>query len=231
MSAQHVLRAPRDAEERRFGNRALAAVLGVVALLLLLFALSAPLWLEADLERLGLGAFLSQAGGFTFFITYVWLFAVPLAVVFGATAAGVAARSGTGRVFVFVVVAVAALLIPNIVGGLIGQVIGPVFGVGGALIELFLVLTFYFWARERAAAPRPIRMALDLRMAGYGFFAVAAWFVCGMLAMPVFGLDAATQMAIGSPGLAIGMAYALIAYFVFGWALLFASQYLSASTK
>jgi hypothetical protein len=206
----------------------LAVILGLVALIMLLLAISAPVWLESDLEAMGIEAYLADASALENIGTTLWLMAVPLAVIFGATAAGVASNARTGRIVGFVIAAVAAVILPIIVGNILGEVVPSVFGAGGILIEIFLVLTVWFWAQQRVQITGRKRLALDLRMAGYGMFATAAWFVCGMLAMPGFGLDPATQMEIGNTTFNLSMAYGLISYLALGWALSFASQYITA---
>jgi len=227
MSAQHVL-TPDQLERPSVAWRPLATILGVISLLLLLLAISAPVWLETDLEAVGIVAYMEDATALQSITTTLWLMAVPLAVIFGATAAGVASRAPVGRVVGFVVAAVAAVIVPVIVGNVLNEVVPPIFGAGGILIELFLVLTLWFWAKQRVQLTGRKRLAVDLRMAGYGMFATAAWFVCGMLAMPGFGLDPVAQMELGDTTFSMGMAYGLLAYLTMGWALTFASQYLSA---
>ncbi len=217
-----------EPSEVRLGNWYLAIVLGLVAVLFLILAVSAPWWLEADLERLGYTALMSQYGGWEQLGVTIWMFAVPLAVLFGATAAAVVSRARPGRVAVFVAAAVIAIITPIILGNVIGEVIAPIFGLGGVIIELALLVTLWFWARERASLSGRQRLVVDLRLGGLGMFAAAAWFVCGMLAMPVFGLDPAKQIAVGTPDLAISMAYGLLAYLVLGWVLTAGSQVLAA---
>lgn len=227
MSTQHVL-TPEQVEKPSVGWRPLAVVLGVIAILLLLLAISAPVWLESDLEAMGLVSYMDNASTLESIGATLWLMAVPLAVIFGATAAGVASNARAGRIAGFVIAALAAVILPVMIGGAIGEVVPPIFGVGGILIEIFLVLTLWFWSQQRVQTSGRKRLALDLRMAGYGMFAAAAWFVCGMLAMPGFGLNPATQMEIGDASVNMGMAYGLISFLTLGWALSFASQYFSA---
>ncbi len=123
------------------------------------------------------------------------------------------------------------MLLPMSIGNALGKVVSPIFGIGGILIEIFLVLTLWYWAKQRVRTSGRKRLALDLRMAGYGMFATAAWFVCGMLAMPGFGLDPATQLEIGDTTFNMGVAYGLIGYLALGWALSFAGQYISAQEE
>lgn len=170
MSAQHVL-APEQVEKRSIRWHPVAVILGVLAIALLLLAIFAPLWLEGDMEEAGIASYMAHASTFEYVMTTLWLMAVPLAVIVGATAAGVASNAPVGRISGFVIAALAVVLLPIIVGNILGEVVPWVFGAGGVLIEAFLVLTLWFWARQRVRTTGRKRLALDLRVAGYGMFA------------------------------------------------------------
>ncbi len=228
MSAQQALKQPFKTPGVRYGNRTAAITLGVLGIALLFLAVSATWWLESDLELLGISAYMEQASTIQLWGVNLFMFSVPLAAILIATAGGLAARARGGRIALFAAVALLAVFAPIFVGGFLGVVVPWIFGTGGVLIELFLVGTIWFWVRERALTAEDQRLTLDLRMAGYGLFASAAWFVCGMLAMPIFGLDPVKQAAVGNPNLAISMAYGLLSYLAIGWGLVFASQYRSA---
>ncbi len=58
------------------------------------------------------------------------------------------------------------------------------FGIGGTLILLFFFGILWLWSRERMALKDASTIAVDLRLAGYVFILVAAWFICGGLSMP-----------------------------------------------
>jgi len=58
----------------------------------------------------------------------------------------------------------------------------PVFGFGGTLILLFFIGILRLWAKERIAL-KEATAAADLKLTGYVFFLIAAWFTCGFTGM------------------------------------------------
>jgi len=66
--------------------------------------------------------------------------------------------------------------------GMIGHV-PPAFGVGGSLILLCFIGILWMWAKERMAS-KDVPAAANLKLAGYVFFAIAAWFTCGIAGVP-----------------------------------------------
>ena len=140
-------------------------------------------------------------------------------------------RVKTGRIWLLGIAGVLVLLVPVIAGGLIGDVVGPIFGAGGILIEVFLVLLLWFWAKERATLTGKLRLAADLRIAGYASFSFVAWFLCGIGAQPIFALYPDKMIQFDTRGLAISMMYSMLAYLVIGWGLSFGSQYVAARAR
>jgi hypothetical protein len=98
--------------------------------------------------------------------------------------------------------------------GLIGH-IPLVFGLGGTLILLFFIGILRLWTKERMAL-KDTSAATDLKLAGYVFFLMAAWFTCGIAGQPF--LKAFEGEAPGTP-------LHVMILFVLGWLFLFLSHY------
>ena len=62
--------------------------------------------------------------------------------------------------------------------------IPPLFGVGGTLILFFFMGILWLWAKERMAMKNSPKIAADLRLVGYVYMLIAAWFICGDLGQP-----------------------------------------------
>lgn len=58
------------------------------------------------------------------------------------------------------------------------------FGIGGTLILLFFIGILWFWAKERMALKEASTAAADLKLVGYVFMLIAAWFICGIASIP-----------------------------------------------
>jgi len=101
--------------------------------------------------------------------------------------------------------------------GFIGH-IPPLFGVGGTLILLFFLGILWLWAKERMAQKDAFTTAADLKLIGYVFMLIAAWYICGMASQPF--LKALEGEAPTSP-------IHIIILLVLGWLFLFLSHYKS----
>jgi len=99
--------------------------------------------------------------------------------------------------------------------GIIGH-IPLVFGFGGTLILLFFIGILRFWAKERKDLKDTYAAAADLKLIGYVFFLIAAWFTCGIASLPFLK---AYEGEVPTTPLHI------MALFVLGWLFLFLSHY------
>ena len=66
------------------------------------------------------------------------------------------------------------------------------FGVGGILIEIFLIMILWYWGKNRVYLEKEEKTIGDLRIIGYLFLALATWFMCGLGAMIMFATNAET---------------------------------------
>ncbi len=150
--------------------------------------------------------------------TWYWLWAsgVPLSAIIAAI--GVLLYSGAKGstvlkygigIFLFVFIGMAA--------GYVGH-IPPLFGIGGALILLCFTGILWLWAKERMALKDEPTTAADLKMVGYVFMLIAAWFICGIASQPF--LKALDGVGAGTP-------IHVMIFLVLGWVFLFLSHYKS----
>ena len=108
------------------------------------------------------------------------------------------------------------LIIAMLLGGL-GH-FPPLFGIGGTLILLFFIGILWLWAKERIALKGSSTAGADLKLVGYVFMLIGAWFVCGVASQPF--LKALEGVAPGSP-------VHVIVFLVLGWLFLFLGHYKS----
>jgi len=101
--------------------------------------------------------------------------------------------------------------------GFLGQ-IPPLFGVGGTLILLFFIGILWLWAKERMALKNSPTIAADLKLVGYVFMLIAAWFICGIAGEPF--LKALEEIAPSNP-------IPAMIFLVLGWLFLFLSHFKS----
>jgi hypothetical protein len=94
----------------------------------------------------------------------------------------------------------------------------PLFGIGGALILLSFFGILWLWAKERMALKGSSTAAADLKLFGYVFMVIAAWFTCGIGSQPF--LKSFDAEGPGNP-------MTVMIFLVLGWFFLFLSHYLS----
>jgi hypothetical protein len=170
------------------------------------------------LSALGINGFTAQYGiigalGFAGFA-----FGVPLGLAISALGALDPARDSRSqrlRDAVFLLgVGALAVLVPLVAGR---QPDALWFGAGGWLLLLLILATLWLWGARRAALSRGERMAADLQGAGYVCFALAAWNLCGIAAMPSFALEPQRMLALGSHAFAVGQTKTVMALLLLGW--------------
>jgi hypothetical protein len=91
------------------------------------------------------------------------------------------------------------------------------FGIGGTLILLFFIGILWLWSKERMAL-KDSSTAADLKLVGYVFMLLAAWFICGMASLPF--LKALEGEAPSTP-------IHVMIFLVLGWLFLFLGHYKS----
>lgn len=92
----------------------------------------------------------------------------------------------------------------------------PIFGIGGTIILLSFFGILWFWGKSRKELKGPWAKAADLRLVGYVFFLLAAWFTCGLggqlMSKAFEGFDHPPPLHI-------------MIFFVLGWLFLLLSHY------
>jgi hypothetical protein len=114
-------------------------------------------------------------------------------------------------------IGIALAVFIGMASGALGH-IPPLFGIGGTLILLFFMGILWLWAKERMALKDSSATAADLKLAGYVFMLIAAWFICGITSQPF--MKVFEGEAPGSP-------IHIMIFLVLGWLFLFLSHYKS----
>jgi len=146
----------------------------------------------------------------------LWAFGVPL----GALVAGIGVllySGAKGSTVLKYGIGIFLALFAGMVAGSLGH-IPPLFGIGGTLILLFFIGILWLWAKERIALKETSTTAADLKLAGYVFMLIAAWFICGIASQPF--MKAFEGEAPTTP-------IHVMILLVLGWLFLFLSHYKS----
>lgn len=159
------------------------------------------------------------------FTGYLWALSFPIASIFLVCGVLFRANIRSIRVIIFMISCFVVLFVIINVGVSNSS---PFFGVGGILIELFFLLTIWNWAKKRADLRGEAKITCDLRIIGYMFFALTAWFMCGLGATIAFATNPETMtLFTNSPETqanAVSILYKVMICFVFGWFFVFLSD-------
>ncbi|MFC1481397.1 hypothetical protein ACFL6E_04020 [Candidatus Neomarinimicrobiota bacterium] len=154
-----------------------------------IWALKEPLFLVWALLGVPLGALLAGIGVLLNTGTATW-------------------KYGTGLFIVFFV---------GLAGTRLGHMPG-LFGIGGILILLSFFGILWFWAAERRTLTGTAAIAADLKLLGYVFMVIGAWFTCGVAGKPF--LLAVQDLPASSP-------VNIMVFIALGWVFLFLGHYKS----
>jgi hypothetical protein len=104
------------------------------------------------------------------------------------------------------------------------------FGLGGGLITLVLILIFLLWAKERDRLAGSRKIAADYRLIGYFFFAMATYNLCPLMGVKTFGLYPEKMIRYGLQSEASSFATRIMVELVLGWVFILFSHYRSRKT-
>jgi len=149
--------------------------------------------------------------------TMIWaLLGVPLAATIAAV--GVLLYSGAkGSKALIYGIGILLFVYIGMSAGSVGH-IPALFGIGGTLILLCFTGILWLWAKERMAIKDSPTTAADLKMVGYVFMLIAAWFICGISSIPFL-----KAMEGESPSTPIHV----MIFLVLGWIFLFLGHHKS----
>jgi len=94
------------------------------------------------------------------------------------------------------------------------------FGVAGGTMTLLMLYIIWRWARMRSHIGLSHRIANDLRMAGFFFFAMATYTLCPLLGVKTFALSPEKMIRYDLQGEAASFAFHLLIELVLGWILI-----------
>ncbi len=163
------------------------------------------------------------------FFGYFWALSFPIASILLVSGILFRANTKTSRIIIFMVSCLVALfIIINVEPSTSSQF----FGIGGMLIQLFFILTIWNWGKNRKNIEKDVRIIADLRIIGYMFFALTAWFMCGLGATIAFATNPETTTLFTNSqetqANAVSILYKVMICFILGWFFIFLSQWKAA---
>ncbi len=155
-----------------------------------------------------------------------WGLSVPVGALIALIGAGMYARVGWRRLIVltaalFLAVMLIAILSPSVL-------LPGLFGINGGLMALFFLGILLHWSKTRQMHSQSDHTVSDLRMAGYVFFLVASWYLCGLLGAPSFALRPELMQRYGTLAGATSLGSIVSISLVLGWLLTFLAHHVEA---
>lgn len=148
----------------------------------------------------------------------IWFLGFPLGSMISVIGALLLSSASKARVWIFVIAAVLAVLIPRLTPIVFGTGTSPAFfGIGGSLILVIFVATAWYWGVNREGLTERAKAAADLQMIGYVSFVIAAWMTCGLGGIPAFTLYPEKMQAFNSLPIAVRLMKNTMVFFVLGW--------------
>ena len=112
------------------------------------------------------------------------------------------------------------------------QMVPALFGINGGLIMLFFLGSTWQWVRTRPGLTGAAKTGSDLRMVGFIFFVVAAWYLCGIFGMGNYVLRPELADRFSVPiGSTINAASFVQLLLVLGWGFTFFGQLVSRQAQ
>lgn len=146
----------------------------------------------------------------------LWGFGPPLGML--AAGIGILLHSGAkGSTVLISGIGISLALVLGMMAASLGH-IPPLFGIGGTLILLCFIGILWLWAKERRDLKDSSATGADLKLVGYVFMAIAAWFTCGIASIPFLKV-----LADETPTSPIHV----MIYLALGWIFLFLGHYKS----
>jgi hypothetical protein len=187
---------------------------------LFIFSIISAWILTADFMKLG-EDYWDTVGTSGKIFGYIWAFSFPLGSILFFLGVLALNNIENKRILIFLVSIISSLL--SIINIEISRS-SIFFGIGGILIEIFLIIILWCHGRKRMTLNDEEKKIEDLRIIGYLFLALASWFMCGLGTMVIFASKSATiDLYIDSTTTQtnmISIQYRIMICLIIGWFLI-----------
>ena len=200
-------------------------IFGFGALYMFLIGWLLSWWVVPTIRQSGL----ESLPGTLFFL--FWQLAAPLGALLVAIGAAFIGRVERSRIAVIIGGSLVVVIWSIFSMGAFSQVLSPIFGIGGGLITLAFLGAMWDWARSRPRLSSTARTGADLGMAGFVFYLIAAWYLCGLLGAPTFLLRPELALTILPENSAISLGTTILICMTLGSVFSFFSRRVTLHAK
>ena len=200
------------------GKKFTGMVMLIAGLVFMVLALVALVIMAEPVKKMGMEAYLEQAGLIGRFEHFFYIAGFEAGIVLFMAGSLVHSLARNIRIFWSGIAGVLVFAGIFILPLLFGQEHTPIFFmVGEILLVVVTVLVVWFWSRERTLIDLRYRGPADLKMTGYLFLILATWNFCRLGGMPFFSLYPDKMMIFQTLPGAIVHTRLLLVYFILGW--------------
>jgi hypothetical protein len=168
------------------------------------------------------GAVAANVGAWPIIRYLLWAYSFKMGIFLITIGALVKTQMKKGRLAFFIVggliyIGVAYVTIP-----------GPfslLFGIGGGIMTVLVILLILRLATERENSNENTETAVDFKIIGYFFFAMATYNLCPLLGVKCFALEPEKMIAYGLQSQAASFASHVLIELVLGWIFIFLSHF------
>jgi hypothetical protein len=205
-------------------------VIIVISLLyLILVSWLASWWYVPDYRTLG-PEFISGSSWYTSLaFNIIWSASLPLGAILLVLGFALYIRIERNRILFYII---ASLIIIFWLGmWYVSSITSILFGIGGGIIIICFSFSVWNWAKKRPHLNRINRLAADIRLLGYLFFVISAWYLCGLLGTPMFGLRPEIMLMFKTQYGAYTLAAKIMICLMVAWILIAVSHYIETTSN
>ncbi len=150
----------------------------------------------------------------------LWAFSFKLGIYFIMISALLKTEIKKMRLILFAIMGILYILVAYL------PIPGPraLFGIGGGIMTVLIILIMQQLSKERNNCYKNTESAVDYRIIGYFFFAMATYNLCPLLGVKCFALEPVKMIKYGLQAQAISYASHILIELVLGWIFIFLSH-------
>ena len=203
-------------------------IIAIGIIYLLLISWIASWWYVSDYRNLG-PDFLSNDSWYTSMtFNILWSISLPLGAILVILGFAIYAKIERNHILYYCIGSIILLFWLSMWG--VSFITSKLFGIGGGIIIICFSFLVWNWTKIRPYLNSKNKLAADIQLISYLFFAISAWGLCGLLGTPMYGLRPEIMLMYKTQNGAYTLAANVMICLVLGWIFLSISQYIETTS-
>lgn len=204
--------------ELKIHKKIIGAIILITGIILMIISVVTGKLLVPVIKEIGLIQYLSENGPKATYIFTLFSAGFPIGSGISIVGAAILSDANRKRIWWYAWLLILAALIISLIPRIFGGDHSPgYFGIGGILIILLFLSFSWFWSRNRHKLDTKSQIAADLKMAGYFFFLLAGWELCGLGGIPFLVLYPEKLLEFNTLPFAVAQTKLIMALFIIAW--------------